>query len=114
MAFTLGAILKPSYVLIPKASWVSYEPQALINSHKPLWLKTKQKNSYKLDQVLEKALLDLKEDKTKNTPLLFLNSPNNPTGAVYTKKELEDITNICKNIEFSYYLTVSTLIKRFQ
>ena len=85
--FSLGAILKPSYFLTPKASWVSYEPQALINNHIPIWLETEASNSYKLTaDTLEKYLIKLIQSSQKSPPLLFLNSPNNPTGAVYNQQ----------------------------
>lgn len=78
-------------VLMPAPYWVSYPYQAILANAEPVIIPTFEENNYKLTALaLEEAI--------KNHPcskVLLLNSPNNPTGAVYTKKELEEIADIC-------------------
>ena len=78
-------------VLMPAPYWVSYPYQAILANAEPAIIPTSEENNYKLTALaLEEAI--------KTHPcskVLLLNSPNNPTGAVYTKKELEEIAEIC-------------------
>ena len=78
-------------VLMPAPYWVSYPYQAILANAEPVIIPTSEENNYKLTAgALEEAI--------KTHPcskVLLLNSPNNPTGAVYTKKELEEIAEIC-------------------
>lgn len=78
-------------VLMPAPYWVSYPYQAILANAEPVIIPTFEENNYKLTALaLEEAI--------KTHPcskVLLLNSPNNPTGAVYTKKELEEIAEIC-------------------
>ena len=77
-------------VLIPDPSYVSYAPNVLLVGGVPVGLKTVSKDSFKLTpEVLEKAI-------TKKTKLLILPFPNNPTGAVMTKADLEKLVPIIK------------------
>lgn len=78
-------------VLMPAPYWVSYPYQAILANAEPVIIPTCRENEYKLTALaLEEAI--------KTHPcskVLLLNSPNNPTGAVYTKKELEAIAEVC-------------------
>ena len=77
--------------LFPTGSWVSYEPQAIIAKNKTHWLETfREDNWFPKPEQLEKKLKTLKN---KNI-ILFINSPNNPTGAVC--KNLKEIAKIAK------------------
>jgi len=79
-------------VLVPKPYWVSYTQQVLLSGGIPQLINFK--NNLKID--VEHLNSVIKSNKGKNKiKLLILNSPNNPTGAVYSKKELEDIGDIC-------------------
>jgi aspartate aminotransferase len=78
--------------LIPKGSWVSYLPQVKLNQKKFALLETKWEHNYKLQpQVLKSQC-----EKIAGTKILILNSPNNPTGAVYTPDELKALAEICR------------------
>ncbi|MFA5137030.1 MAG: pyridoxal phosphate-dependent aminotransferase [Patescibacteria group bacterium] len=73
-------------VIIPQPSWVSYEEMVKLAEGKTVFVKTK---DFKMSPSLfEKAI-------TKKTRMLILNSPSNPTGAMYSKQELEEISRIC-------------------
>jgi len=77
--------------IFPTGSWVSYEPQAIIAKNKVHWLETFREDNWfpKPEQIEEK----IKSIKNKNI-ILFLNSPNNPTGAVC--KNLKEIAEVAK------------------
>ena len=78
-------------LLLPKPSWVSYEPQAKILKKEVNWIDTSISTNWHLSA---NALRDYcKNNKYKNQ-LLILNSPNNPTGT--NNEELEELSKICK------------------
>tara|TARA_Y100001970_G_scaffold291192_1_gene427444 strand:+ start:1092 stop:2327 length:1236 start_codon:yes stop_codon:yes gene_type:complete len=77
--------------IFPTGSWVSYEPQALIAKNKVHWIKTfRENNWFPKPEDIEKKI---KSIKNKNI-ILFLNSPNNPSGAVC--KNLREIAEVAK------------------
>lgn len=80
---------KGDEVIIPVPYWVSYPEQVVLNDAKPVFVKTDEEDSFILKPEA------LKECITKKTKALILNSPSNPTGTVYTKKDLEAIAEIC-------------------
>lgn len=81
-------------VLIPAPSWVSYGPQAHIRGKQVHTILTRRENDYKLHpEDLEVACNLLLVNRQK---ILILNNPNNPTGTVYTDKEIRDISEVCK------------------
>ena len=78
-------------ILLPAPSWVSYAPQAILGRNKIQILQTKRENNwFPSGDEVEKYIL---KDKNKNY-LLFLNSPNNPSGQVCEK--LDEISKIAK------------------
>ena len=78
-------------IILPAPSWVSYAPQAILGRNKIQILQTKRENNWFPTGVeIEKIIL---KDKNKNY-LLFLNSPNNPSGQVCDK--LSEISEIAK------------------
>ena len=78
-------------ILLPIPSWVSYAPQALISRNKAHWITTTRENNwFPTTEEIEKIIL---KNKDKNY-LLFLNSPNNPSGQICTN--LKEISNIAK------------------
>ena len=78
-------------IILPAPSWVSYAPQAILGRNKIQILQTKRENNwFPSGQEIEKIIL---KDKKKNY-LLFLNSPNNPSGQVCEK--LDEISNVAK------------------
>ncbi len=76
-------------VLIPAPYWVSYPEMVKIAGATPKYLQTTPAAAFKVTpRQLEAAI-------TPRTKLLILNSPSNPTGSVYSRKELEAIAHIC-------------------
>ena len=78
-------------ILLPKPSWVSYAPQALLAKNKVCWIETTSENNwFPTAKEIEKTIL---KNKYKNY-LLFLNSPNNPSGQICNN--LKEISFIAK------------------
>ncbi len=75
-------------VIIPAPFWVSYVPMAMLAEAVPVIVPTREANGFKLTAAELKARL------TPKTKALVLNSPSNPTGGVYTKKELEALGQV--------------------
>lgn len=75
-------------VLIPQPSYVSYVPCAVMADAKPVIIELKEENDFKLTK---EELLESITDKTK---ILILAFPNNPTGAIMTKEELEELVPV--------------------
>ena len=75
-------------VLIPSPYWVSYPEMVVLAGAYPRIIKTTLKNNFKLDKQT------LKSNITKKTKVLILNSPVNPTGSVYSLKELQGLAEI--------------------
>ena len=81
-------------VLLVTPCWVSYIEQTKILNRKTYFIETKMQDNFKLNDILlEKTITNINNNKPK---LLFLNNPTNPTGAVYSVKELENIAKVCK------------------
>jgi len=78
-------------ILLPAPSWVSYQPQALIAKNKVHWIETtSDSNWFPTANQLENKIKNIK----KKNLLLFINSPNNPSGTVC--KNLQEIAEIAK------------------
>lgn len=83
------AILNPGdEVIIPAPYWLSYPEIIKLADGVPVIIKTEKSNSYK---VTAEQILAVCTDKTK---ALVLNSPNNPTGMIYSREELEAIAAV--------------------
>lgn len=85
----LRAVINPGdEVIIPQPSYVSYEPCALLAGAKPVIINLKAENEFRLTpQELIEAI-------TENTKVLILPYPNNPTGAIMEREDLEKIAKI--------------------
>lgn len=85
----LRAMLDPGdEVLIPQPSYVSYEPCAILAGGVPVIIDLKNENEFRLTaKELEDAI-------TEKTKVLILPFPNNPTGAIMEKKDLEAIAEV--------------------
>lgn len=75
-------------VLIPQPSYVSYVPCTVLAGGTPVVIELEEKDQFKLTR---EKLLEKITDKTK---VLIMPFPNNPTGAIMTREELEDIARI--------------------
>ena len=83
------AMLNPGdEVIIPQPSYVSYEPCVLLAGGKPVILGLKAENDFRLTAE------ELKEKITDKTKILVLPFPNNPTGSIMEKSDLEEIAKV--------------------
>ncbi len=86
----MRAMLNPGdEVLIPQPSYVSYLPCCVLADGVPVFIELKEENQFRLTPEELRAAIT---DKTK---ILVLPFPNNPTGAIMTKEDLEAIAEIC-------------------
>lgn len=73
-------------VIVPRPYWVSYPEQVRLCGGVPVFADT--------DSNFLPSVAELQERITKRTKLLIINSPNNPTGAVYPERLLGDIAKL--------------------
>lgn len=80
-------------VLIPKPYWVSYPELVKLNDGIPVFVETNKEDDFKINfKNLEKSI-------TNKTKAIVVNSPNNPTGSIYSKKELMEIADFAKKYD---------------
>jgi len=86
-------------VIIPAPFWVSYPDMTLLAGGTPVIVNCPSNLGFKLTAAaLEKVI-------TKKSKWLILNSPGNPTGACYSKDELEDIADVVRKHDHLYVMT---------
>lgn len=94
LANIFQAILNPGdEVIVGIPYWVSYPELIQLADGVPVFADSEESNAFKLTvEALEKVV-------TERTKAIIINSPNNPTGTVYTKGELEALANFAKEKE---------------
>ena len=87
----IGALVNPGDEVIFSAPyWVSYKEMVLIQDGVPVIIQTSEENGFKFTaKELEEAITD-------KTKAIILNTPSNPTGMVYSEKELREIAEVIK------------------
>jgi len=81
-------------VIVPAPYWVSYPPMVALANATPVIVETIEKNEFKITSE------ELKKVITPKTKALIINSPSNPTGSAYRRKELEQIAEIAISHNF--------------
>ncbi len=85
----IRAIVSPGDdVLIPEPAYVSYKPDVWFAHGNPVPVPTIEENKFRVQSE------DIKERITKKTRAIIISSPNNPTGSVLRKKDLEEIADL--------------------
>ena len=84
----MSTLNKGDEVIIPAPFWVSYPDMVLLAGGKPKIVKCTEQEGFKLTPK------KLKNAISKKTKWLILNSPSNPTGAGYSKKEIQDLSKV--------------------
>jgi aspartate aminotransferase len=80
-------------VIIPSPYWLSYPEMVRLAGAEPIFVQTKEENGWKITRdEFENAM-------TPRTKMIIINSPNNPTGAVYTREEIEGIAAVAAEEE---------------
>jgi len=96
----LMATLDPGdEVIVPAPFWVSYPDMVLLAEGEPVIVPCTQNNQFKLQPD------DLEAAIGKKTKWIILNSPSNPTGAAYSRAEMQAITDVLKRHEQVWVLT---------
>ncbi|MFH1059910.1 MAG: pyridoxal phosphate-dependent aminotransferase [Pseudomonadota bacterium] len=86
----MQALVEPGdEVIVPAPYWVSYPPMVILAGGTPVEVPTRQADGFKL------RLGDVEKAITAKTKAIFINSPSNPTGSVYTAQELKPIAELC-------------------
>ncbi|MFE8070604.1 aminotransferase class I/II-fold pyridoxal phosphate-dependent enzyme [Marinobacteraceae bacterium S3BR75-40.1] len=80
-------------LLIPRPSWVSYEPQARIIGRTVHWLPTHAENNW---QLTAEELDIICRDDPSRPRILILNYPSNPTGCTYTDEQLLELARVAR------------------
>ena len=84
----MASVENDAEVIIPAPYWVSYPDMVIANDGKPVIVQCPQEAGFKLTpEALEEAI-------TPKTLWLILNAPSNPTGAAYSKSELEALGKV--------------------
>lgn len=86
-------IEKDDEVIIPAPYWVTYPELVKYHDGKPVAIETTEETGFKLTpEILKKYI-------TSKTKMIILTSPSNPTGAVYSKEELEALAEVLKDTD---------------
>jgi aspartate aminotransferase len=80
-------------VIIPAPYWLSYPEMVRLAGAEPAFVQTKEENGWKMTAE------EFQDAMTPRTKMVILNSPGNPTGGVYTQKELQDIVEVANDEE---------------
>ncbi|KXZ40651.1 aspartate aminotransferase [Alkalithermobacter thermoalcaliphilus JW-YL-7 = DSM 7308] len=91
-------------VLIPKPYWVSYPEMVKLVGAVPVFIETNKENNFKVEPD------DILKCITPKSKILLICNPSNPTGAVYSRKELEDIVDVC--IKNNLYIISDEIYER--
>lgn len=85
-----GALLDPGdEVLIPAPYWVSYPDMVMLAGGRPVILETRAEDDFAVTPAQVRAAC------TARTRAIVLNNPSNPTGAVYTRDQIEALAQVC-------------------
>ncbi|MBI5862958.1 MAG: pyridoxal phosphate-dependent aminotransferase [Planctomycetes bacterium] len=89
--YAFASLLDPGdEVVIPKPYWVSYPDQVRLAEGSPVFVHDPD------DELLKVGAREIESALTPRTRVVVLNSPNNPTGAVYSRDELQDIADLLR------------------
>ncbi|MBT2588313.1 aspartate transaminase [Arthrobacter sp. ISL-95] len=95
----MASVNEGDEVIVPAPYWVSYPDMVLANDGTPVIVECTEESGFKLTPaVLEEAV-------TPRTKWLILNAPSNPTGAVYTREELEALGAVLERHPHVFILT---------
>ena len=95
----MATINQGDEVIIPAPYWVSYPDIVLLAGGITKIVKCSEKNNFKITPD------ELKKNITKKTKWIIINSPSNPTGSGYTRKELEALGDVLKKNENVFILS---------
>src|ERR1700759_1253010 len=89
----LATVQPGDEVIIPAPYWLSYPEMVRLAGGEPVFVQTKEENGWKMTSD------EFQDAMTPRTKMVIINSPGNPTGAVYTKEELQAIVEVAVDEE---------------
>ena len=89
----LATVQPGDEVIIPAPYWLSYPEMVRLAGGDPVFVQTKEENGWKMTSD------EFQDAMTPRTKMVILNSPGNPTGAVYTRNELQAIVDVAADEE---------------
>ena len=95
----MSSINEGDEVLIPSPYWVSYPDIVNLCNGKPIVVKTKFENGFKVKPE------DLEKNITNKTKWIIINSPGNPTGSVYSEDELRQLADVIRKYKNIFILS---------
>jgi aspartate/methionine/tyrosine aminotransferase len=81
-------------LLLPRPSWVSYAPQAILSNTPYQWIDTFRENDWKVTAQDIESLVLAQPDQNF---VILLNYPNNPVGHIYSQEEIIQISEVCRS-----------------
>jgi len=104
--YSLEAIVNEGdEVLIPDPAWANYEQAVKVVGGKPVFYPLYEENNF------EPRIENIEKLVTNKTKAIIINSPNNPTGAVYSRKTLEEIANFV--LQHDLYVLSDEVYEKF-
>ncbi|CAH0053787.1 unnamed protein product [Clonostachys solani] len=95
LLFALFDILSGD-VLLPRPSWVSYEPQVKHAGKQLFWVETDEEDRHTITGPSLNSAYDQAISEGSDPRIMLINSPSNPTGQAFSEPTLETITSFCK------------------
>jgi len=89
----LATVQPGDEVIIPAPYWLSYPEMVRLAGGEPVFVQTKEENGWKMTAE------EFQDAMTPRTKMVIINSPGNPTGAVYSKEELQAIVDVAVDEE---------------
>ncbi len=91
-------------VIIPTPGWVSYEEMVKLAGATPVFVECREEDDFELDlQAIEKVV-------SRNTKAIIINTPNNPTGAVYKKETLQKLGKLA--VKYDFYIIADEVYEK--
>ena len=107
LIFTLNSILDPGdEIIIPEPFYANYNGFSELSSVKIKAVMSKIKNNFKLPDIK-----DFEKKITKKTKAILICNPNNPTGYLYTRKEIKTLSKIVK--KYNIFLIADEVYREF-
>lgn len=84
-------------LLLPSPSWVSYKPQAMLLGKRVLWIPTRVREGHRVQPARVVDAIARARREGADPRILLLNSPHNPTGVIFQRRQLESVLAICRS-----------------
>lgn len=83
-------------MLLPRPSWVSYEPQVAHAGKKLFWIETDEHDRHTLTEAALNSAYSSAVDAGARPRIMLINSPSNPTGQVFSREQVSLVVGFCR------------------